>query len=65
LNARREEEEERKEKKRRKYKSYNTYNRVGMVWEWDRHEAEAWGGPLRVGGSRIPPHSFLSLMLLP
>lgn len=26
----------------------------------DRHEAEAWGGPLGVGGSRTPPHSFLS-----
>lgn len=30
-----------------------------MVWEWDRHEAETWGGPLGVGGSGTPP--FLSL----
>ena len=65
LNAREEEERKGGKKKKRKYKSYNTYNRVGMVWEWDRHEAEAWGGPLGVGGSGSPPHSFLSLMLFP
>lgn len=46
------------ERKKRKYKSYNTYNRPGMVWEWDRHEAEAGGGPLEVGAAEPP---FLSL----
>lgn len=25
-----------------------------MVWEWDRHEAEAWGGPLGVGVVEAP-----------
>ena len=30
-----------------------------MVWDWDRHEAEAWGGP-RGGGVAEPP-TFFSL----